>query len=91
MITEQRQRRRAGLRALVISTTVAQQIAVLLAVSQGLFDELPLDKIAEAQTMIRGKVAEKLPKLCQKIEQGEGLSEGDRRALLKVTKSNIFD
>ncbi len=65
---------------------VAEQIAVLLAVSQGLFDELPLDKIAAAQTIIRKNVTEKLPKLCQKIEYGKGLSESDSTALLKVAK-----
>ncbi len=67
---------------------VAQQIAVLLAVSQGVFDELPIDKIAEAQTIIRQNIAEKLPNLCKKIEQGESLSEGDHTALLKVAKIN---
>ncbi len=69
---------------------VAEQIAVLLAVSQGVFDELPIDKIAEAQTIIRQKVAEKLPKLCQKIEQGEGLSKSDRNTLLKIVKAETF-
>ncbi|MDJ0729184.1 MAG: alternate F1F0 ATPase, F1 subunit alpha [Crocosphaera sp.] len=69
---------------------VAEQIAVLLAVSQGVFDELPLDKIAEGQTIIRQNVVKKLPKLCEKIEQGEGLTESDLNALLKILRAEIF-
>ena len=66
---------------------VAEQIAVLLAVSQGVFDELAIEKMSEAQTIIRQKVAEKLPKLCEKIEQGEPLNESDRNTLLKIVKA----
>jgi F-type H+-transporting ATPase subunit alpha len=65
---------------------VAQQIAVLLGVSSGLFDQLPLDKIAHAEAMIRLEIVEKLPDVCQRIQQGDKLTEGDRKALLDIAE-----
>ncbi len=65
---------------------VAQQIAVLLGVSYGLFDQLPLDKIAHAEAMIRLEIVEKLPDVCQRIQQGDKLTEGDRKALLDIAE-----
>ncbi len=68
---------------------VAEQIAVLLAVTQGIFDPLPLEGIAAAQRAVRQAIFEQLPALCQKIEVGEKLSQGDRLALLAVAKRAI--
>ena len=68
---------------------VAEQIAVLLAVTQGIFDRLPLEGIAAAQRAVRQAIVEQLPDLCQKIEVGEKLSQGDRLALLAVAKRAI--
>ncbi len=68
---------------------VAEQIAVLLAVTQGTFDRLPLEGIAAAQRAVRQAIVEQLPDLCQKIEVGEKLSQGDRLALLAVAKRAI--
>ncbi len=68
---------------------VAEQIAVLLAVTQGIFDRLPLEGIAAAQKAVRQAIVEQLPDLCQKIELGEKLSQGDRLALLAVAKRAI--
>ncbi|MGK7874108.1 MAG: alternate F1F0 ATPase, F1 subunit alpha [Xenococcaceae cyanobacterium] len=68
---------------------VAEQIAVLLAVNQGIFDHLPLEQIAEAQQAVRQTIVEQLPDVCQRIQAGEKLSEGDRQALLDVAKEVI--
>ena len=68
---------------------VAEQISVLLAVTQGTFDRLPLEGIAAAQRAVRQAIVEQLPDLCQKIEVGEKLSQGDRLALLEVAKRAI--
>ncbi|MEA5534978.1 alternate F1F0 ATPase, F1 subunit alpha [Crocosphaera sp. XPORK-15E] len=70
---------------------VAEQIAVLLAVSQGLFDALPLDKIADAEAMIRLEVTDKLPKICQRITKGKSLKESDHQDLLKVAETAIAE
>ena len=52
---------------------VAQQIAVLLAVTQGLFDDIPLDRMAAAEKAVRRMLCEDIPDLCQRIEAGEHL------------------
>jgi F-type H+-transporting ATPase subunit alpha len=52
---------------------VAQQIAVLLAVTQGLFDAVPLDRVAAAEKVVRKMLCEDIPDLCQRIEAGMSL------------------
>jgi F-type H+-transporting ATPase subunit alpha len=61
---------------------VAAQIAVLLAVTQGLFDDIPLEQVAAGEKAVRQMLCERLPDLCRRIEDGEDLSDGDRKLLL---------
>ena len=68
---------------------VAEQIAVLLAVTQGLFDDLPLEKIALAEEAVRQEIVKQLPDVCQRIETGEKLSQGDQQALLDIAREAI--
>ncbi|MDJ0707485.1 MAG: alternate F1F0 ATPase, F1 subunit alpha [Leptolyngbyaceae cyanobacterium MO_188.B28] len=68
---------------------VAEQIAILLAVNQGLFDALSTEQIAEAEQIVRQKVTELLPDVCQRIRSGEKLSEGDRKALLDAAELGL--
>ncbi len=64
--------------------TVAEQIAVLLAVSMGIFDNLEIEEIAVTQKNICKALREQLPDLCKSIENGKILDDCDRDALLKV-------
>ncbi|MCP4386472.1 MAG: alternate F1F0 ATPase, F1 subunit alpha [Hyphomicrobiales bacterium] len=66
------------------STTfpVAEQIAVLHAVTQGLFDHLDLEDIEDAETIICGNVRRHLSDLCRAIESGEPFHGEYRGALL---------
>jgi F-type H+-transporting ATPase subunit alpha len=64
--------------------TVTQQVALLLATSQGLLDTLPLDQIPPFESALATAVEAQLPDVCQRIEFGEKLSEGDRQALLDL-------
>ena len=68
---------------------VPEQIAILLAVTSGIFDELPLDEIPEAKDMIRKAVGIKLPELYLRIQSGEELRNGDREALLDMSRNAI--
>ena len=76
---------------------VAEQIAVLLAVTQGVFDNVPLGKIRLAEQAVSKAVRENLADVCQRIEQGEKLSERDkpnsmtsiRHTLLKIAAATI--
>ncbi|WP_066423417.1 alternate F1F0 ATPase, F1 subunit alpha [Anabaena sp. 4-3] len=63
---------------------VAEQIAVMLAVTSGLFDELPLEQIPAASLKLRQKVTAELPQICQRIQAGEKLTHQDRETLLSI-------
>lgn len=65
----------------------AQQVAVLLALSAGLFDALPLEALAEAEQAVRQAVVAQLADVCQRIAAGEPLHEADRAALLRVAQA----
>ncbi len=65
---------------------VAEQIAVLLAVTEGIFDDIPLDKIEEAAKAVRQQVTEQLSQVSERIQAGEKLSDEDRNALLSVAQ-----
>ena len=62
--------------------SVAEQIAVLLAVNEGVLDNVPLELIKEAETAIRQTVIEQLPTICDRIESGESLSDEIKEKLL---------
>ncbi len=63
-----------------------EQIVVLLAVTEGLFDELPLEKIVIAEKTARALVTDPLVDLCRRIDQGEVLAEDDRVAILSAVR-----
>jgi F-type H+-transporting ATPase subunit alpha len=65
----------------------AEQIAVLLAVTAGVFDGLPLEAIAAAEKSLRIAVREELPEVCQKISANEKLSDADREAILSKARA----
>ena len=65
---------------------VAEQIAVLLAVNEGIFDDIPLSKIEEAAKAVRQQVTEQLSQVSERIQAGEKLSDEDRNALLSVAQ-----
>ena len=68
---------------------VAQQIAVLLAVTQGLFDAVPLDRVAAAEKAVRHMLCEDIPDLCQRIEAGISLEGADRDLILSKVREAI--
>jgi F-type H+-transporting ATPase subunit alpha len=66
--------------------SVAEQIAVLLGVTAGLFDDLSMEQIAEAEQQVRQAVTEQLPDLCRQIHAGEQLSSKDRKMLVETAR-----
>ena len=69
--------------------SVSEQIAVLLAAAEGMFDALPPDQVAIAGKRIREAVTAGLPDLCADMESGNKLSEEDRNRLLEVARNAI--
>ncbi len=67
----------------------AVQIAVLLSVTAGLLDYVPITKIAIAEKEIAAAIPAQLAELCLQIEKGDILVDEDREALLKVSETAI--
>jgi F-type H+/Na+-transporting ATPase subunit alpha len=70
---------------------VAEQIAALLAVTSGLFDEIPIEQVAAAEAAVRRAVVEELPQETSRIRSGKPLSDKDRQAVLDVSRRAVAD
>jgi F-type H+-transporting ATPase subunit alpha len=68
---------------------VSEQIAVLLAVTEGLFDDVPVDDMEDIEAEIRKQVTEKDAEICRRIEEGRKLSDDDRDSLLGTIRDVI--
>jgi F-type H+/Na+-transporting ATPase subunit alpha len=68
---------------------IYEQIAVLLAVTEGLLDGVEVDALPAAEIKIREAMREGRPELCQKITRGELLSEEDRGAVIETAKQAL--
>jgi len=69
--------------------TIPEQIAVLLSVTEGLFDGMKVEDIPEAEKKVRKAVTEGLSEICTKIEDGEELSDDDQAAIVETARSAI--
>ena len=65
---------------------VCEQIAVLLAVNRGAFDEIPLSAIDDAAERLRETVRTRLTDPCDRITAGESPSDDDIHALLDAAR-----
>jgi F-type H+/Na+-transporting ATPase subunit alpha len=69
--------------------SAADQIGVLLAVTEGALDDLSPDHVARAEQAIRAAAAEQQPEVYQRIHAGESLSEADQEALLESIEEAV--
>lgn len=70
--------------------SVPEQIAVLLAVTSGVLDAVPIDRIPHVERTIRATVMERLPALCERISAGNKLSPEDRDELLATAREVVL-
>jgi F-type H+-transporting ATPase subunit alpha len=63
---------------------VAEQLAVLRAVTAGLLDGLPLEQIGEAEAAIRESLRRNEPKLCERLNRGEQPTERDWERVMNL-------
>jgi F-type H+-transporting ATPase subunit alpha len=68
---------------------VCEQIALLVAVTGGAFDGIPLDRAAEAEREIRQAVTQQLSDVCRRIEAGEELSGTDREKIMDTARKAV--
>jgi len=64
-----------------VTHSVSEQLASLLAVTEGLLDTVPLKQIAAVQPAIQQAVVMHHPDICRRMTDGEQLSEEDRSDL----------
>ncbi len=65
---------------------VPEQIAVLLAVTGGAFDEVPLERLAEAELDLCRVVREELRELSHRLLSGESVTKEDGETLLAAAR-----
>jgi F-type H+-transporting ATPase subunit alpha len=65
---------------------VSEQIAVMVAVTEGIFDDVPLHRVGEIKKKIQKKVRDELAELSQRIEEGRELGEDDKNSLVEMAK-----
>jgi F-type H+-transporting ATPase subunit alpha len=63
---------------------MAEQIGVLLALSVGLFDKVPLERVAEGVRNLRGAAARMPPDVAARLSTADKLSDADRKVILDI-------
>jgi F-type H+-transporting ATPase subunit alpha len=69
--------------------SVPEQIAVLLAATEGLLDDLDPDDVAAAEKTLRRMVRDELPELAADLAAGEPLSEDRRERLIGAMRDAL--
>jgi F-type H+-transporting ATPase subunit alpha len=69
--------------------SATEQIIVLLAATEGLFDNVPPQQITEVSRKLRQVLPEKLPLLRESIEAGKTLNNADRQTIVKLAEEVI--
>ena len=68
---------------------VPAQIAVLLAVTAGLFDRVPLDRVTVAERAIRGAAADIPAEVRERLDTAEQFSDEDREAIIEISRKAL--
>jgi len=68
---------------------VAEQVAILVAVNHGVFDDYPLTETGDVTDAVRRAMREYLPDIAEKIKAGEKLTTDDQAAIVRVARERI--
>jgi F-type H+-transporting ATPase subunit alpha len=69
--------------------SVPAQIAVLLALTAELFDDLPLDRMTDAEQAVRSAVAEIPTEVRERLDTADKLSNEDRDTIIEVARKAL--
>jgi len=69
--------------------SVPAQIAVLLALSAKLFDQVPLDQMAEAESGLRAAAADMPAEVRGRLDTAEKLSREDRQTIVEIARKSL--
>ncbi|HLH00519.1 MAG TPA: alternate F1F0 ATPase, F1 subunit alpha [Bryobacteraceae bacterium] len=67
----------------------AEQVAILVAATSGLLDNLRADRVVEVTSRIRQMLSEQLPRIAEAIEAGKKLNDADRGELVKLAQDAL--
>jgi F-type H+-transporting ATPase subunit alpha len=70
--------------------TVSEQIVVLLALTNGLFDEVPIDKISDAEASILKNMNQFPAEVLKRLFADKPLTDEDRESILKIAGEIIL-
>ena len=68
---------------------VPEQVAVLIALTNGLLDDIPLDKMTEAETLVRQISSKISADVLKNIHGSSSLSKADEEAILSLAKAAL--
>ena len=69
--------------------SVPGQIAVLLALTAELFDDVPLDRMTDAEQAVRKAAAEIPPEVSERLDTADKLSDADREMIIDISRQAI--
>jgi len=69
--------------------SVAEQIAVLLALTAELFDRVPLDQMTDAEQALREAAKDIPAELRERLDSAEKLSDEDREAIIQIARKSL--
>lgn len=69
----------------------AEQIAILLAATTGLFDDVPAAAVAEGSKRIRARMQVECPRIYGVVNSGALLAAGDREELIALARKAVSD
>jgi F-type H+-transporting ATPase subunit alpha len=65
------------------------QISVLLALTADLFDDVPLDRMTDAEQAVRKAAAEIPAEVSERLDIADTLSDADREAIIKIARQAL--
>ena len=68
---------------------VPAQIAVLLALTAELFDQVPLEQMTEAEHALREAAADIPADVCERLDSAEKLSDEDRKTIVEIARKSL--
>jgi len=69
--------------------SVPAQIAVLLALSAELFDQVPLEQMTDAEHALREAAADIPADVCERLVSAEKLSDEDRKTIVDISRKSL--
>ncbi len=69
--------------------SVPAQIAVLLALTAGLFDKIPLERMTDAEQALLEAAAEIPAEVIKRLDSADKLSDGDRETIIRIARNAL--